>query len=472
VAHSGSGGGTISATVSASVVPDYARKLSAAGQALLGWRGAVALLVLVIWLVPAKGYRLPVHLPFNLELYRVLVLTLLFAWVVSRLTGGVSWSAVAVGKPIGLLVFAAIAALVLNLQAIQRADLETQALKSLSFFLSYVVVFLLVASTIRSIASIEFILRVLVVGGAIVAVGALYESRTHYDVFEHLHRIVPLLQHLGEDRQNIRFGRLRVRASAQHPIALGAALAMCLPLAVYVCTRAATKLRFLLWASATIVIAMAAVSTVSRTVVLMLGVMVVVAASLRGRQLIRYWPALLAIVVVTHIGAPGAISHLYKAFQPKGGLTSQLQERSGERGSGRLADIGPGIDLWSTSPFVGRALGTQRTTGDPAALAGADVQGPSIIFDDQYMNTLVTLGAVGLVGLVWLVWGAAWKLLGSSRRLRGPASDLLVACGTACAGFGASLLTYDALAFVQATLLFLIAAALGLRAREIALRTG
>ena len=37
-----------------------------------------------------------------------------------------------------------------------------------------------------------------------------------------------------------------------------------------------------------------------------------------------------------------------------------------------------------------------------------------------------------------------------------------------CIGFGASLLFFDAFAFVQATLVFFVVAALGLRARELA----
>jgi polysaccharide biosynthesis protein PslJ len=34
------------------------------------WPSAIADFALVIWLVPARGYRLPISLPFNLEPYR------------------------------------------------------------------------------------------------------------------------------------------------------------------------------------------------------------------------------------------------------------------------------------------------------------------------------------------------------------------------------------------------------------------
>ena len=37
----------------------------------MSWGGAMALLVLAVWLVPIKDYRLPVDLPFSLEVYRL-----------------------------------------------------------------------------------------------------------------------------------------------------------------------------------------------------------------------------------------------------------------------------------------------------------------------------------------------------------------------------------------------------------------
>ena len=157
------------------------------------------------------------------------------------------------------------------------------------------------------------------------------------------------------------------------------------------------------------------------------------------------------------------------AVQPKSGLVGQLQSRAGQRGSGRLADLGPGLSRWSGAPLFGRGLGTVAATGDTKILNGeATSAGVPIIFDDQYMNTLVSLGALGLIGVVWLVWGSAVKLGRSARRLPGGASrDLLTACTASSAGFGAAMLTYDAFSFVQSTLIFLIIAAVGLRARSL-----
>ena len=81
------------------------------------------------------------------------------------------------------------------------------------------------------------------------------------------------------------------------------------------------------------------------------------------------------------------------------------------------------------------------------------------------MATLVSLGALGLIAAIWVVWGAAFKLIRAARKHReGPEADLVAACALSCAGFGASMLFFDAFAFVQATLVFFIIAAVGLRA--------
>jgi hypothetical protein len=103
-------------------------------------------------------------------------------------------------------------------------------------------------------------------------------------------------------------------------------------------------------------------------------------------------------------------------------------------------------------------------------LSSEIVQSPTegIIFDDQYLNTLVSLGILGIVATVWLVWGSAIKLGRAARRRAGPYADFFAACSVSCAGFAASMLLFDAFAFVQSTMTFFLVAALGLRARELA----
>ena len=166
---------------------------------------------------------------------------------------------------------------------------------------------------------------------------------------------------------------------------------------------------------------------------------------------------------------------IYKAFFPQKGLVTQ-QDNARVGGSGRVADLEPGIKIWLASPIWGHGLGTEFE-----ALAGSEgrvergkdlTANESLVFDDQYMNTLVTLGLMGLVGLVWFIWGGVLRVGRAARAYAGQASDLCAACAIASAGFATGLLTYDAFAFVQVTLLFFIVTALGLSARRLLVTPG
>ena len=94
--------------------------------------------------------------------------------------------------------------------------------KGLLFFVSFVAILFLVVSLLRSFDDIDFVVRVLIAGGAVVAFFALVESRTGYNVFAHLSQIVPVLRDTGGGAVIQRGSRLRVYGSAEHPIALGA----------------------------------------------------------------------------------------------------------------------------------------------------------------------------------------------------------------------------------------------------------
>jgi hypothetical protein len=444
---------------------DAARSVSVAS---LAWRAAVGVLIAVIWLVPIKSYRLPVSLPFSLELYRLVIIALLLGLLLSVLIAGRQLDAGGHGLPLMLLAAAGVASLVSARQAIDAAGLQTQAVKSLSYLLSFVIAFILISSTIRALEDIGAIVTVIAVGATVVAACAVVESRTHYNPFDHLSSWIPFLDHERGAVQFARAGRLRVHASAQHPIALGVALTMCAPLAVYLASRARARLASFLWMGAAIVMIAGATVTVSRTVPFMLVGMTLAALWLRPKQVARRWPLLILVVAFVHFAAPNTLGPLYRAFQPSEGLLEQQQQRSGFGGSGRIADLTPGINLWKQEPLLGRGMGTNPTHGGaagPQAATASEQQ--STIFDNQYMSSLVELGIVGFIAVVWFVVGVFVKLGRAAKRSTGQVGDLLAATAAASAGYAVAMLTFDAFSFVQVTLLFFVIAALGLQARRL-----
>ena len=98
--------------------PELERQASTRAESWFSWGGAIGLLVLVVWAVPIKTYRLPVALPFSLETYRLLLIVLVGAWLVAIVTGTRGVSAAGLGKPLGLLGAVGVLSIVANTNAL------------------------------------------------------------------------------------------------------------------------------------------------------------------------------------------------------------------------------------------------------------------------------------------------------------------------------------------------------------------
>ncbi len=196
------------------------------------WPNAVALFLLVIWLIPARGYRLPITLPFNLEPYRIVLGGLFLALIVAAFLGRAKLEVLGFGIPLAILAGTATVSAIMNYEDIGSAAGNPGAFRALSYYLGFLAVFVLVASTIKTHAGMDTVVRGLVLGATVVALSAIYESRSGYNAFDHLADWIPAL--IREQRTGFleRGGNLRVYASAQHPIALSAALFMTFPLAL------------------------------------------------------------------------------------------------------------------------------------------------------------------------------------------------------------------------------------------------
>src|SRR4029079_7530335 len=105
------------------VGPAEAGREAARAEAGMSWAGAISLLVLVVWLVPIKIYRLPVALPISLELYRLLIILFVGAWIVAMVTGTRGVSAAGLGKPIVLLAAVGLLSILANVSSLSSAGL-------------------------------------------------------------------------------------------------------------------------------------------------------------------------------------------------------------------------------------------------------------------------------------------------------------------------------------------------------------
>jgi O-antigen ligase len=427
----------------------------------LRWPRLIAALILVILLIPIRRYALPANLPFQLELYRVVVALLILGWIASLLVDTrVRFRRTGFEAPLVLIVGALVASILANPGRV--AQTSTDVNKALMFFFSFIFVLYLTASVIRRLDEVEFLAKALVAGGAVVAVFAIVEARTGFNVFNHVSRVMPFLVDQGDVGGFVRVGtgKLRVFGSAQHPIALSAALVILLPLALYL----ARRYRQRRWMLCALVLVAASAATVSRTGIVMLAVVAVIFLWLRPRETRRLWPALLLAPVLIHFALPGTLGAIKNSFFPAGGLVAEQKVQPGTGGSGRIADLGPGLKEWTRQPLLGEGFGTRvvdsTIVSDPVPTASA-LNPNAKILDDQWLGLLLETGAVGFVGWFWLFARVVRRFGAEAKRDDSERGWLLASLTAGVAAYAVGMVTYDAFAFIQVSFLLFIFIGLG-----------
>lgn len=421
-------------------------------QTLFRWRSLMVLILLVILFIPIKRYTLPASLPINLEPYRLVVFFVALGWMTSLLIDPrVRLRKTPIDGPLALFALFALLSDIVNRTRV--GTVQSEVVKKLLFFLSFFIIFYLTVSVVRRARDVDFVVRVLVAGGAVLGFLAIIERNTGYDVFNHLQSVFPFL-HL--DPFNVphlppRGGRLRVYASAQHPIALGAALTMLVPFAIYL-TRHQGR-RWLWWGAAAL-LTLGSMTTGSRTSVTMFIVIAVVYILLRPTIVRRFWPAVLPALLAIHFAAPGALGTIRSSFFPKGGIVAQQQNAA--VGHGRLATLGPALRTeFDPNPVLGEGFGTRVSTDLP----GIPKNGP--ILDDQWLGILLETGIFGTFALLWVFVRFCRRLWPHARDDDSPWGWLMIASIASVASFAVSMFFYDAFSFIQVTFMLFIVMGLG-----------
>jgi polysaccharide biosynthesis protein PslJ len=423
--------------------------LIAAHTTLLSWRSLIVWLLLVILFIPIRRYKLPAGLPFDLEPYRLMVMFLVAAWSTSLLIDPrVRIRRSVYDAPIGLIVASVLSSDIANPARV--SSLGSYVVKSLTFFISFLFVYAIVVSLVRSELDIDRVVKVLVGGGGVIAFFALIERRTGFNVFNYLGKVIPLLQFQGSwNGVGVeRGGRLRVYGPAEHPIALGAAFVMLLPLVVYLIRKTGHRR----WWAVAVLLTCAMLATSSRTGIVMLIVVIAVFLWLRPRETKRLWPAVIPVLLAVHIAVPGALGTLRASFFPSGGLVKEQSTvvRGNElRANGRLAKIGPSIKQWEEKPLFGIGAGT-RVVGFQVKFNNA------FILDDQWLGTLLDVGAFGVGAYLWLFSRAVRRCGRAAKRDDTPRGWLLTGLAASMASFAFGMLMFDAFSFIQVTFLFWI----------------
>jgi hypothetical protein len=421
-------------------------------RALFRWHNLLAMLLLVILFIPIRRYTLGGGLPFQLEPYRLFVGLLLVGWLASLLVDPrVRVRRSFLDGPLLAVTAVAFVTVLANIGSISSQGIWQEVTKKLTFFLSFLFVFYLFVSLVRTRRQLDQLLRVLVTGGAVLAVFALIEFNTGYDFFDHLHHFIPVLhlQDLPFQSLEVRGGKTRVYASSEHPIALGAAFVMLTPIAVYFAKRNGGAR----WWVAAGLLAIGSLATISRTSILMIIVTAFIYYRLRPQEIKRLWPLLVPAIVIIHLALPGSLGTLQEAFFPKGGLIAEQQGAQNTRGSGRVADLGPGVSQWAQQPLFGRGYGTRIT--DQGAHQNAD------ILDDQWLGTLLETGILGVAAWLWVFTRFIRRMMRRARAEAGDEAYFFAGLAAAAISYAVSMLFYDAFSFIQVTFFLFFVMAFG-----------
>ena len=433
-----------------------------AARSLVRWHVVVGLIVGVAMFIPIRRYQFASGLPFDLEPYRILLSIVGCLWIAHLLADPkVRLRRSGFEGPLGLFLLAILGSIVTNMDGLQHRDsfillgstfvhedLAVDVLKSLAFLMSFYVTIYLVVSVIRSEWAINAVLKTLVGCATVVAFFAMIEARTHYNVFDHLQGVLPASQFGGSlTEANIgRGGRLRVYASAQHPIALANVLVMLMPIAIYLLHYTRQRI----WAVSVLLIGLAALSTVSRTSITTMAAELVVFLWLRRQSVKKLWPLVLPALLVVHIALPGTIGGIRQAFFPSQGLISDQTKFEGRVSADRL---NPQFAIIKANPAFGKGYGTRITE--------ATVRQNAQVLDDQWLGTAVETGLVGVAAWVWLFFRFIRRAGKEAKRDLSARGWLLTSLAASVAAFAVGMATYDAFSFIQVTLVVFILIALG-----------
>jgi hypothetical protein len=414
---------------------------------------AMAGFMAMLFLVPFDSIDLPLHLPVNGTLDRPVLIAIVLLWLATlAIVSGTARPRVKVG-PVHFAALAFLAAclfsVVLDGHALADMGEVSLTVKKLALLISYIVFFFVVASVLRP-REVPRFAALMVLLGVVVAIGTIIEYRFQYNVFYSLWgKVLPVSVPSEMDTIDS-IGRLTVYGPTLQPLELAAMLAMVLPFAILGSIDAPTKRRRWMYTIAVGILLAGGVATARKTSLVVPGVVILVLAAYRPREVLGTMARLCVVLfVIVHLASPGALGSVISELEP-GHINSALTTTDR---TARYDAVTP--DLLS-HPLLGRGYESY----DPHKYR---------ILDNQYLDLMITVGAIGTLlymAIFATILSAAQPLIrGPGRRDRRRASLALAAFATVVAVAVGSAL-FDVLSFPHVPYLLFFVAAMILVLRE------
>jgi O-antigen ligase len=408
---------------------------------ILPWM--VAAFIAVLWLVPFNTISMTFSTPVDLKFDRIILPFIFLLWLLAITVGGRAAPRVRVTPiHVGVYVFTALAfvSVVVNGPHLGNALLFSGTLKKLSLLVSYVLLFVIVASSIRRSELKAFMTYTLWLA-VICAVGTLYEYHFHVNLFyDWTGRILPSslfhAQVLNPADSLDAIGRYQVRGPAQLGLEDAAMLGMAFPIAlVRILHEPRWRMRIVYILAASVILA-ATAATFRKTAFLVPAATIVTIGIFRRKEILKLAPIGLIALIGIHGLAPGAL----------GGVAVQF-------GSSRLAAAATVDHRTAAYDAVRPDVLGHLLLGEGY---GAYDETQGYLLDDEVLHRLIEMGALGLmayVGMIITVIVALRKLIRARAPDRAP---MALICACSAAGFLVVSFLFDAMSFPHVPYIFLL----------------
>jgi polysaccharide biosynthesis protein PslJ len=353
---------------------------------LLPW--SVAGLIAMFWLTPFDRIQLQASGPVNITLDRI-VLPFVFAiWLIAFTAGPGAAPRLRLTRvhvAVGIYLACAFLSTVLDAHYLNHAGELMLSLKKLPLLLSYMSVFVLIASSVRREEVPAFLTFTLVLA-VIVSLGTIYEYKWHQNLFVTLASkiFVGPFELVGGGTATAldSLGRRWVEGPSAYGVELVAMLATALPIAVLGVLKSKTRRQYILYGFAIVALLYGMVATDRKSALIAPAAVLLTIGYFRRHQLLSLAPLGLVIVIFLAATSPAAIRNVVSQYtSADASHVATVSSRTANYDAVRP-------DLWSHL-LLGRGQGTYAPPTDR-------------IVDSEIILPLIETGVLGLIAILMI----------------------------------------------------------------------
>jgi hypothetical protein len=392
----------------------------------------------MVWLIPFDAVTLPIPLPVDSQLDRFVVPAIALVWLIEELRAPPrGYKRVRqVDATIWVFFSVALLSVLVNFDTLSNLNEFDLAIKKIGLLASYVLLYVIVARSIRPSELKAFTVLMLILA-CFTAVGTVYEYNSKVNIFyKWTDAIMPPSVTVlpAPNGPTDELGRTSITGPTSHGLAVATLFAMVLPFGLIGMLSAGRDMRKkLLYALAAGIIVAGAVATVRKTAVVAPAAGLAVLLLYRPSAIFRFVPLALVMFVTINVVSPGALS--------------TLDRQLGNGFFGELSVKGRTDDYAATQPDITThlALGRGYGTYDPFQYR---------LVDNQYLLLVIETGLLGVAAYLAIaiaIWTVNHPAVRGRDPIRGPPA---LAISAATASFVVSTALFDVLSFPHVPYLF------------------